>query len=474
MARPWPRRVACSLFAGLAILLLWWSFWPARDEPTLRPAGGGVTWEPPAAMKPVRAVTTQATGVPIKDMYFPPLYTSLTLQYLPCMGIANAPVGPPKPLPPNPKFVLLGDAWERQQTGTKTVDSLAEVIHRFGLVMVEPFVRMSNIQGVPGWTQWRSSHTLDGFSAAEELLPMSAYYDTAYTRQFIPMVTFQEWLSIANATITSLVMVDWENNNCKGNKPEWWPAYGAEVQATQIVCIKGDFPAEKLTQDIVNGWFRPGAGEPIAEAEGRKPPGVASAIMVNWRKHTFGPNVWYDRLWRGKCRFRWARQWNTTAVQWARDNLPEQYISVKIRSGDFLRSYWLPKTKEPVLECFNKLAEATKYYLQKMGMPLDTPVFLATEWPDPPEGRWNYAVTAMLTEAFNKFHQQLNLVTYTNGAYDIGIVTLIQFYILLNSAIVVAIEDTMLQLVRQYRPELPVAAVGSQSGRICNHWNPPK
>lgn len=36
---------------------------------------------------------------------------------------------------------------------------------------------------------------------------MSAYYDTAYTRQFIPMVTFQEWLSIANATITSLVMV---------------------------------------------------------------------------------------------------------------------------------------------------------------------------------------------------------------------------------------------------------------------------
>lgn len=27
-------------------------------------------------------------------------------------------------------------------------------------------------------------------------------------------------------------------------------------------------------------------------------------------------------------------------MQWARDNLPEQYISVKIRSGDFLRSYY--------------------------------------------------------------------------------------------------------------------------------------
>lgn len=55
-------------------------------------------------------------------------------------------------------------------------------------------------------------------------------------------------------------------------------------------------------------------------------------------------------------------------------------------------------------------------------------MFLATEWPDPPEGRWNYAVTAMLTEAFNKFHQQLNLVTYTNGAYDIGVFGFFAFF----------------------------------------------
>ena len=38
------------------------------------------------------------------------------------------------------------------------------------------------------------------------------------------------------------------------------PAYGAEVQATQLVCVKGDFPAEKLTQDIVNSWFKPDRG----------------------------------------------------------------------------------------------------------------------------------------------------------------------------------------------------------------------
>lgn len=55
----------------------------------------------------------------------PPPYGPLAWgQYLPCMGIANAPVGPPKPLPPNPKFVLLGDAWERQQTGTKPMGGL--------------------------------------------------------------------------------------------------------------------------------------------------------------------------------------------------------------------------------------------------------------------------------------------------------------------------------------------------------------
>jgi len=477
MARRWVHTAVPLFFVVAGTLVVWFLLWPYSDEPALVPSQDGkkgVVWTPPTKTPKTRAVTTQASGTPIKDMYFPPLYTSLTLHYLPCMGIGDAPVGPPMPLPPNPKFVLLGDAWERQQTGTKSLDSLAEIAHRFGLVLVEPFVRMSNIQGIPGWTQWRSSHTLDGFSAAEELLPMAAYYDVDYTRQFVPMVSFNEFLKLSNSTITSLVMVDWENNDCRGNRPEWWPAYGAEVQATQLVCVKGDFPAEKLTKEIVDKWFQPGSGTPMAEAEGRPPSKtVQSALFINWRKHMFGPNVWYDKLWRGRCRFRWTKQWNTTAMQWARDHLPEQYISVKIRSGDFLRSYWLPKTKEPVMDCFTKLAAATKYYLRKMNMPEDTPVFLATEWPDPPEGRWNYAVTAMLTEAFNRLYAELNIVTYTSGSYDIGIVTLVQFYILLNSALVVAIEDTMLQLVRQYRPTLPVAAIGSQSGRVCNHWDPP-
>ncbi len=56
-------------------------------------------------------------------------------------------------------------------------------------------------------------------------------------------------------------------------------------------------------------------------------------------------------------------------------------------------------------------------------------VFLATEWPDPPEGRWNYAVVSMLTEAFNRFYQELNLVTYSNGAYDIGVLCSYAIYV---------------------------------------------
>lgn len=46
--------------------------------------------------------------------------------------------------------------------------------------------------------------------------------------------------------------------------PWGWPAYGAEVQATQLVCVKGDFPAEKLTKEIVDKWFQPGSGTPMA------------------------------------------------------------------------------------------------------------------------------------------------------------------------------------------------------------------
>lgn len=48
---------------------------------------------------------------PIKDMYFPSTYASLALHNLPCVGVGDRPVLPPKPLPANPRFVLLVDSW---------------------------------------------------------------------------------------------------------------------------------------------------------------------------------------------------------------------------------------------------------------------------------------------------------------------------------------------------------------------------
>ena len=75
-------------------------------------------------------------------------------------GMLDFPTLPPKPLPPNPRYVINLDCWDRQQTGMKALESVATISDRFGLVLVMPNVRMSNIQGIPGWTQWRSTHAL--------------------------------------------------------------------------------------------------------------------------------------------------------------------------------------------------------------------------------------------------------------------------------------------------------------------------
>ena len=411
---------------------------------------------------------------PIRSFYFPSLYPSLYLHNLPCAGILDRETLPPKPLPRNPRYVLLVDSWERQQTGMKTVESAATIVDKFGLVFVMPHVRMSNIQGIPGWTQWKSTHALDGFTAAKYLLPMSEYFDTNYSQGHLPMITFEEWKKRSRSTITTALFMDWEKNNCNGNVPEYYPAYGAEVQATQMYCMQADYPAAKITQATVDDWFIPGKGRPIPEAEGRQANDVHSVALLNWRKHSFGNNVWFSDLWRGKCRFRWNRKWNATAVEWQRRHLPSKYVAIKIRSGDWLRHYWLPKKREDVQTCFDHMAEAVLYYHKLMGLPPNAPCFLATEWPTPPESRWAFEATGYLTAAFNSLHDRLNLVTYKNPAYDIGIVTIIQFDILLNAAIVVGLEDTMLGLVRQYRPTMPLALVGSQSGRRCDNWNPPK
>ena len=51
--------------------------------------------------------------------------------------------------------------------------------------------------------------------------------------------------------------------------------------------------------------------------------------------------------------------------------------------------------------------------------------------------------------------------------------SLIQFYLLLSSAIVVGIEDPLLQMVRQYNPDVPLAVVGHQVSARCDRWKPP-
>ena len=464
--------VGLALFVGLSLYFINPFSVPVADldaeyfEPTIRTAPVPSKEEAPNIPQP-------NLTKPIDEFYFPTLYASLLIHNLPCVGILDREPLPPKPLPRNPRYVLLVDSWERQQTGTKTVESAASIVDKFGLVFVMPHVRMSNIQGIPGWTQWQSSHALDGFTAAKYLLPMSEYYDTNYSQGYLPMITFEEWKKRSRSTITTALFLDWERTDCKGNVPEYYPAYGAEIQATQMYCMKSDFPAAKLTQAMVDDWFIPGKGRPIPEAEGRQANEVPSVAFLNWRKHSFGDNVWFSDLWRGKCRFRWNKKWNATAVEWQRKNLPSQYVAIKIRSGDWLRHYWLPKKREDVQTCFDHMAQAVLYYHKLMGLPPDAPCFLATEWPRPPESRWAFAATGYLQAAFNSLHNRLNLVTYKNPSYDIGIVTIIQFDILLNAAIVVGLEDTMLGLVRQYRPTLPLALVGSQSGRRCDNWNPP-
>eukprot|EP00667_Euglena_gracilis_P003445 EG_transcript_3455 len=410
---------------------------------------------------------------PISEMYFPPLPPSLYLRNLPCVGIRDWPVPPPKPLPPNPRFALLIDSWERQQTGLKTVENAATIAEKFDLVFVMPNVRMSNIQGLPGWTQWRSGHAMDGFTGAKYLLPMWEYFDEEFTRGMLPLISFEDFMELSNYTITTALMLDWLHDNCQV-KPEWYPAYGARIQATQLYCMPHDFPSAKLSRQLVDKWLTPGSGRPIAEAEGRPPPKYPSVAFLNWRKNALGSHDWANELWGGKCRFRWARKWNETAVAWAKEHLPDRYVAIKIRSGNWLRWFWLPKKIDDVKVCFDQMAEAAKFYMRQMGLPDDAPVYLSTEWPNPPESRWHFEGVSIMTASFNSLYRQLNLVSYRNKAYDIGIVTIISFNLLINAAVVIAFEDTMMEFARMYNPQLPIAIVGTQTIRKCNIWNPPK
>ncbi len=45
------------------------------------------------------------------------------------------------------------------------------------------------------------------------------------------------------------------------------------------------------------------------------------------------------------------------AVAWAQAHLPDKYLSIKIRSGDWLRWFWLPKSREQIQTCFDHVVE---------------------------------------------------------------------------------------------------------------------
>ena len=417
------KQLVLSLVLTAALTTLWVNFMPAHYDVPIAHIPDADTRAPakpssaPSKRKG-RAITAKPTGKPFKQLYTPPLPDKLMSGAIQCPSISKEKVGAPRPLPPNPRFLVLADAWERQLGATNALDALAELIHKFNLVLVEPFVHMSSIQGIPGWVQWRSSHALSGFLATEQLLTLSEYYDTDYTRAFVPMISYEEFSRMTQSTATSLIMFDWDNNNCGGLRPEWWPAYGAKLQTTQLLCVKPSTPFEALSADQVNRWFEPEHGEKLPEAEGRPPSNVPAVVFDNWRKHAFQPGAGAPPLWNGHCRFRWNPKWNATAAEFAYSHLPEQYVAIRLRTGLFLDR---GSQRDTVLHCFDQIVVAVKYYLGQAGLPLDTPVLLDTDWPEPLPGKGRYQAIAIMTEAFNKFERKLNLVSFTNQSYDSGI-----------------------------------------------------
>jgi len=138
-------------------------------------------------------------------------------------------------MPANPRYLLVTDMWERGGQALLSFEHVVQLCITHNLVLVLPFVRDTQIQGMPGWTQWRAIETRHAmsFTAAKELFPLSDYLDIAYTQQFLPIVDFQEFSILSNWTITTAIQLDWMSNGCI-NKPEWYPAFGATIQATQF------------------------------------------------------------------------------------------------------------------------------------------------------------------------------------------------------------------------------------------------
>ena len=137
-------------------------------------------------------------------------------------------------------------------------------------------------------------------------------------------------------------------------RPEWYPAYNTEIQATQLVCVQSRFSVDDLNQQLLDLWYRPGAGQPIPEAQGRADTGVPSLILSNWRKHAFAPRRGMNNLVTG-CRFRWNSAWAALSKEWAEQHLPQNYVTIHIRSGNPLRTYWIPKNKNGIVHCFQQV-----------------------------------------------------------------------------------------------------------------------
>ena len=382
------------------------------------------------------------------DVYLPPLPAALAQGQFRCSGLGGKAAGPPVPVPDNPRFLLLADAWEQQDGALLALEEVVQLCKEHGLVLVMPFVRNALIQGVPGWTQWRSGQTqfVHSFTAAKKLLPGEEWIDMPFLNQFLPVITFKEFARRSNSTITSVVHFDY-NHNCDV-KPEWYPAFGAEVMATQRLCLK---PQTRLDSETLGSWFekvsdQEAAKKPLPEAEGRESV-VPSAVILNWRR---GVQQMTRTLDMG-CRVRYTSKWKVLADEFRAQTFPRDYVAIRISTQVF-------NTRPGLSKCFALIAKAVQYYSQQLGHQNGSAVYLSTDWPQLPEGRWNYALMAELAAHFNALQYLFNVQQYRNRGLDEGVQTLVQAEMLAGAAVIIGWPDLPLQKVVEYFPGTKLAA----------------
>ena len=108
-----------------------------------------------APSKPISDPQRQMAVGSLENAHFPRLPDSLSVARIPCAGIADRPLKNAAPMPANPRYLLVTDMWERGGQALLSFEHVVQLCITHNLVLVLPFVRDTQIQGMPGWTQWR-------------------------------------------------------------------------------------------------------------------------------------------------------------------------------------------------------------------------------------------------------------------------------------------------------------------------------